>query len=177
MAYGGELVGTSAADRAARVARLAACPALPSVPDGWQVVELRPLPGTLRLPPGAVDYPDEVPTTAEQMWSDSVIGTLMLQLDDATDRSFGFSIDPGEPTPIPTPVDEGTCAAPFAGRMAAVRSLYWVRSARPTETTFVAVTDIPVAGDTQLGAGVTSGSRAGRDTLLSALATLRLRGR
>jgi hypothetical protein len=58
---------------------------------------------------------------------------------------------------------------------AAVRRTTFVdtrRAAGAPETSFVATTDVPIGPDSTLGAGIHAKSRAGRDTLLAALASL-----
>jgi hypothetical protein len=79
-----------------------------------------------------------------------------------------------DPEPGMTFVHEGDCAQSFDGRLSRLRRTLWVTASRGSDTTFVATTDVPLGGNLQLGAGVIASSRAGRDSLLSALASMRL---
>jgi len=70
--------------------------------------------------------------------------------------------------------EEGSCAQSVDGRLSSVRRTFWVLANRPADTIFIATTDIPLGGTRQLGAGVVAPTRVRRDSLLSALASLRL---
>ena len=149
------------------------CAPLPSAPATWVTVPVTAVPGTIRLPQRLADSPAPVPTSAEQSWADSAIGDIALQRDDDAGLSTGFSITP-DWRPGTTVVDEGSCAQSFDGHLSPLRRTFWVIADHPADTTFVATTDIPLGGNLQLGAGVVASTRARRDLLLSALASMRL---
>jgi hypothetical protein len=137
-------------------------------------VAVTAVPGTIRLPPRLAASPTEVPTSAEQAWADTSVGELAMQRDDEAGLSSGgFMITPG-PAPGLTFVREGACAQSFDGRLAEVRRVFWVNASHPRDTVFAAGTDIPVSGEVQLGAAVAAPTRAGRERLLSTLASIRL---
>jgi hypothetical protein len=168
------VVPATPAERAAHVAALTLCAPIAPAPASWSTVPVTALPGAIRLPPRLAASPAEVPTSAEQSWADTALGEVTFQREDEAGLSSGFTITP-EFEPGTIFVVEGTCAQRFDGRLSALRRSFWVQSRRGGDTVFVATTDIPLGGDLQLGAGVTSRSRAGRESLLSALASLRLR--
>jgi hypothetical protein len=136
-------------------------------------VRVTPTPGTIQLPRRLAAGVAEVPTSDEQSWGDSTLGDVSLQLDRSAGASSGFMITPGS-EPGLTYVHEGDCAQSFDGRLSRLRRVFWVNTSRGNDTVFVATTDVPLGGDVQLGAGVISLSRAGRDSLLSSLASMRL---
>ena len=69
-----------------------------------------------------------------------------------------------------------TCALPLFGHVARVGLATFVTGAeRRADTSFVVVLDVPQNARWQLGAAALHVSRPGRDSLLAALATLRLR--
>lgn len=155
------------------LAALRPCAPLPTVPERWVTVPVTAVPGTIRLPTRLANGPEPVPTSAEQSWSDSTIGSVTLQRDDDAGMSTGFSITP-DWKPGTTFVGEGSCAQSFDGHRSPVERTLWVFASHPADTIFVAVTDIPLGGGLQLGAGVVASTHARRDSLLSALASMRL---
>lgn len=156
-----------------QLATLRPCAALPSAPATWVTVPVTAVPGTIRLPRRLADNPAPVPTSAEQSWADSATGDITLQRDDDAGLSSGFMIT-SDWKPGTTVVDEGSCAQSFDGHLSPLRRTFWVFASHPADTTFVATTDIPLGGNRQLGAGVIASTRARRDSLLSALASIRL---
>lgn len=165
--------GSTPEERAARVAMLPRCAPIDPAPASWPIVALTAVPGTIRLPGILASHPSEVPSDAEQAWADSALGDVSLQRDEDAGVSSGFMITPGE-EPGLSFVDEGACAQPFDGRLAELRRAFWTSATHAHDTVFVATTDIPVQGDLQLGAGVIGVTRAKRESLLSALASIRL---
>jgi hypothetical protein len=161
------------AERSAMVAALPPCAPIAPAPANWPIVRVTPTPGTIQLPRRLAVGVAEVPTNDEQSWADSTVGNVSLQLDRSAGVSSGFMITPGLEFGM-TYVHEGDCAQLFDGRLSRLRRVFWVNTGRANDTTFVATTDVPLGGDIQLGAGVISSSRAGRDSLLSALASMRL---
>jgi hypothetical protein len=161
------------AERAALVAALPPCVPIAPAPATWPVIRLTAATGTIRLPPRLATDVDEVPTSDEQSWSDSTVGHVTLQRDTHAGASSGFMIMP-ESKAGQTYVHEGDCAQAFDGRPARLRRSFWVDAGQAKDTMFIATTDIPLGGDVQLGAGVIGWTRAGRDSLLSALASIRL---
>jgi hypothetical protein len=160
-------------ERRAIVAALPPCAPIAPAPRSWPTVRVTPTPGTIQLPRRLAIGVAEVPTSDEQSWADSTIGDVSLQLERDAGSSSGFMITPGL-EPRRTYVHEGDCAQSFDGRPSRLRREFWVNTSRGNDTTFVATTDVPLGGDVQLGAGVIAWSRAGRDSLLSALASMRL---
>jgi hypothetical protein len=165
-------------DVAARLAALAPCPPTNAPPPSWRRVAVRVLTGTsLRAPADALDRPDEVPDSTVQAWEFPGAGRALFQLDPRASLSSGFMITPADSAT--RHVSEGECVANVAGRRIAVRQAILVRAseAAQPETTFVLTTDVPFAPDSQLGVGLLSGSRRGRESLLSALLSLELPAR
>jgi hypothetical protein len=161
------------AERSAIVEALPPCAPIAPAPAGWPTARVTATTGTIQLPPRLAVGVAEVPTSDEQSWSDSTVGHVTLQRDPDAGSSSGFMIMPGS-RPGLTYVHEGDCAQFFDGRLSRLRRSFWVDASHPNDTIFIATTDIPLGGDVQLGAGVIGWTRAGRDSLLSALASLRL---
>ena len=160
-------------ERQAIVAALPPCAPIAPAPRSWPTVRATPISGTIQLPPRLAIGVAEVPTSDEQSWADSTVGDVSLQLDRSAGASSGFMITPGLKAGM-TYVHESDCAQSFDGRLSRLRREFWVDTSHAKDTVFVATTDVPLGGDAQLGAGVIAWSRAGRDSLLSALASMRL---
>ena len=166
-------IASTPAQRAADVAALPPCGPIAATPADWPVVRLTAVAGTMRLPAPLAGVAEAVPSNAEQSWSDSTLGRIVIQRDDDAGLSSGFMLFL-EPGPSTIHVDEGACAHPFDGRLSRVRRTFSTTASHPTDTIFIATTDVPLGGNLQLGAGVMASTRAGRESLLSALASLRL---
>jgi hypothetical protein len=164
---------STAEDRSAIVAALLPCAPIVPAPANWPAVPLTTAQGTIRLPPRLAVAVGEAPTSDWQAWADSTGGQLILQRDPSAGSSSGFMLMP-DSKPGMTFVHEGDCAQSFDGRLSRLRRTLWVDATRASDTIFIATTDVPLGGDLQLGAGVIASSRAGRDSLLSALASMRL---